>query len=194
MDNSININEKDNSKNANYSSQLKKVTFIIIVALLIWWLSKNIVWIVLISVLLWHLDINPLKNIRLTNITNKFVKQNSKDRENFTLFTAHPINFVCASEFDKMPLHMRLNSSGGVMYVSHNPPTREEGCKEVECLPNIPSTNWDHKNNVSYNQSNRRTNYLPTNYLHSKLIPRSGKCWTCSNKNIKNKIPDIHPH
>ncbi len=62
---------------------------------------------------------------------------------NDLFLTNYNKNFTCSRDLDKLPKHVRLNNSGGVMYVSHQPPLDSYGgdsqggssYKQIECPP-----------------------------------------------------------
>jgi len=67
-------------------------------------------------------------------IISMFINKNYNipTQENFTLQTAHPINFECSNVWEDLIKHVRLNETGGIMYTSHYPPIYEN-CKNIEC-------------------------------------------------------------
>lgn len=56
------------------------------------------------------------------------------------LFTAYSKKFTCSSCQDKLPLHVRINDAGGIMYTTYHKPT-EATCKPVSCAKYLDTDN-----------------------------------------------------
>lgn len=107
------------------------------------------------------------------------------------LLTAYPKKFKCSDCFDKLPLHVRLSKSGGIMYTSYYPPT-EANCRRVNCpvylhndltpKPVAEYSPYGDYNRPSpsdvVNQNNNKV-YLTRNALSYPEWKRNVYCWMC---------------
>lgn len=64
----------------------------------------------------------------------------SRTHENFNntkfddlMFTDYKKDFTCSKWLDNLPKHVRLNNSGGIMYISHKPPYECHNCRIIRC-------------------------------------------------------------
>lgn len=151
-----------------------RIILIITIALIVWWLSKNIIWILVISGLLWYIT-EKLQFKKINKVEN-IIKLVKNLKEDFTLFTAHPNYYTCRKELDNLPRHIRLNKAGGVMYISHNPPVGSNNgkCNIINCPEYLKSPNSQIIDNIPPNLRHRSPDLVKNN---------NGACWICNNNN-----------
>lgn len=78
-------------------------------------------------------------------------------QENFTLFTANPINFICSKQLDSLPRYVKFNNSGGIVTISHNPPFGQD-YKQFKCPDFIDQSITLGTNNYCY--KNKRNHII----------------------------------
>ena len=88
-------------------------------------------------------------------------------------FTAYKKDFTCSKWLDQLPKHYRLNHTGGVMNVSHNPPT-ESTCKKIRCPPNMVD-DISLKNPEKVDHYNPDHSKIPYSYYGRRMM----NCWEC---------------
>ena len=96
-------------------------------------------------------------------LKNRSLEYFDSDDYDDLLFTDYTKKFMSSKYLDHLPKHMRLNKTGGLMYISNSIPS-EGGCYPVKCPPLV------------------KDDLTPGCYNNQNLT-----CWKCNTHYVQNK-------
>lgn len=78
--------------------------------------------------------------------------------ESDLMLTAYPEKLTCLLEGDMKPKHVRINNTGGIMYISNRKPSESSKCRSVKCPPlfvdDLTPAKLDHYNPFPISRDN----------------------------------------